>query len=407
MWIFFVGFIGFYEVIHNIHNIHNPRKPLKILGFVTFYLFYFLPDYDSISLLKNMRLGLLVMGQFKVYQDYSADATLVSNVFIDNYMKDANDAQIKIYLYLLRVLSSKRGCSISDLADQFNYTEKDVQRALKYWERNGLISLEFDENKNLVGVRLQDVVHKKEPSVSLAPVVPIPIKNEQETLEETPKYVKPDYSTDEIKAFKSNEVFGELLFVVESYIGHPLTPSNIKSVLFISDELGFSPELIDYLFEYCVGKDKRDFRYIEKVAISWKEAGVTNPKQAAKMSLKYEKYVYDIMKALGRSSNPTKLEVDYIYKWTKSFGFDMDVIEEACNRSVLATDGHRFEYTDGILSNWHEAKVHHKADIEALDAEHAKKKGTSSSSTGQVPAYKKFDSRDYDFDELEKQILSN
>ena len=77
------------------------------------------------------------MSQFKVYQENSSDATVVSNIFIDHYMKDANDAQLKIYLYLLRVLSAQKGCSISDLADQFNYTEKDVQRALKtlivYW----------------------------------------------------------------------------------------------------------------------------------------------------------------------------------------------------------------------------------------------------------------------------------
>ncbi len=68
------------------------------------------------------------MSNFKVYQDYCLDATLVSNVFIDNYMGDANDAQIKIYLYLLRVTCANTSCSISDLADQNNYTKKDVSR---------------------------------------------------------------------------------------------------------------------------------------------------------------------------------------------------------------------------------------------------------------------------------------
>ena len=40
------------------------------------------------------------MGNFNIYQDNYADFTVVSNRFIDEYMEDANDAQLKIYLYL-------------------------------------------------------------------------------------------------------------------------------------------------------------------------------------------------------------------------------------------------------------------------------------------------------------------
>ena len=36
------------------------------------------------------------MGHFKIYQENYADVTVVSNIFIDQYMKDANDAQLKI-----------------------------------------------------------------------------------------------------------------------------------------------------------------------------------------------------------------------------------------------------------------------------------------------------------------------
>ena len=36
--------------------------------------------------------------------------------------------------------------SVSSIADRFNYTEKDIFRALLYWDRHNLISLEFDES---------------------------------------------------------------------------------------------------------------------------------------------------------------------------------------------------------------------------------------------------------------------
>ena len=84
------------------------------------------------------------MSRFTIYQDNYADTTIVSNLFIDEYMKDANDAQIKIYLYLLRMMSAHKATSVSDIADKFNHTEKDVMRALKYWEKNNLLALEYN-----------------------------------------------------------------------------------------------------------------------------------------------------------------------------------------------------------------------------------------------------------------------
>mgnify|MGYP003377522650 CR=1 FL=1 len=42
------------------------------------------------------------MGSLRIYEDTGAEATIVSNRFIDEYMAEANDAQLKVYLYLLR-----------------------------------------------------------------------------------------------------------------------------------------------------------------------------------------------------------------------------------------------------------------------------------------------------------------
>ena len=74
------------------------------------------------------------MGSITLCRDYSSDVTIVSNSFIDRYMCEANDAQIKIYLYLLRCINSDLMISVDDMADRFNYTEKDIMRALKYWD---------------------------------------------------------------------------------------------------------------------------------------------------------------------------------------------------------------------------------------------------------------------------------
>ncbi|NBJ91912.1 DnaD domain protein [Parablautia muri] len=352
------------------------------------------------------------MTRFKIYQENCSDITVVSNLFIDEYMKDANDAQLKIYLYLLRVMGAGLSTSVSDIADQFNHTEKDVVRALKYWEKNRLLALEYDEAKNLSGIRLLNVSKRSANDVvALAPVVQLPSKQEaprQETLNVKSEFCKPSYSLDQLKEFQNKEETAQLLFVAEQYIGKPLSPSEIKTILFFADRLNFSEDLIDYLIQYCVDKGKKDFRYIEKVAISWAQEGITTPKQAAKFAVKYEKSVYDVMKALGKSGIPTKAEADYILKWNKTYGFTKDIILEACSRTVMATDNHRFEYADSILSSWHQKQVHHKSDIKALDEAYAKSRAiTPKPRNKNLDQFNQFMHSEYDFEELEKEILSN
>ena len=199
------------------------------------------------------------MSRLKIYQENCSDVTVVPNLFIDEYMKDANDAQLKIYLYLLRVMSAGDSTSVSDIADQFNHTEKDVVRALKYWEKNHLLVLEYDSAKNLSGIQLMDISRRpSNDTVSLAPVVPLPSKTEAPL--EKAEFSKPAYSVDELKEFKNNEETSQILFVAEQYIGKPLSPSEIRTILFFTDKLKFSEDLIDYLIQYCVDKGKKDFR---------------------------------------------------------------------------------------------------------------------------------------------------
>lgn len=372
------------------------------------------------------------MNGLTIYQDNYADSTVVSNLFIDEYMKDANDAQLKVYLYLIRMMDAHMTTSISDMADKFNHTEKDIMRALKYWEKNRLLSLEFDGNKNLTGIHLLDVARRTEcESSSSSPAVPpdgravgvevpvaaVPAKStvnsdssvsQKEEDAKADLYEKPIYSLDQLKEFKNNEETAQLLFVAEQYLGKPLSPSEIKTILFFSDRLHFSADLIDYLIQYCVERDKKSFNYIEKVAISWAEAGITTPKQAARSAHKYDKNVYAIMKALGKTSTPTDAEVTFINHWTKDLGFTQDIIFVACERTVLATEKHRFEYADSILTNWYKKGVQHAGDIQAVDEAYTKSRVANiQNKVSSTNKFNQFAQNTYDYEALEREILSN
>ncbi len=358
------------------------------------------------------------MARLTIYKDNYVDSTVVSNRFIDEYMKDANDAQLKIYLYLIRMLNANQATSVSDIADKFNHTEKDVIRALKYWEKNQILILDYDEYKNLTGIHLRDLNAPdnmgatQNMSLTTAPamtaVEPPAVANfvtpkQEETI---PQISKPAFSIDQLREFRNRESTEQLIFIASSYLGKPLTPTEMKSILFYTDVLHFSDDLIDYLIQYCVDRGKRDFKYIDKVAISWAEEGITTPKQAQRYATKYDKSVYAIMNELGRNGSPTNKEIEYISRWTKEYGFSTDIIFEACERTVLATDKHRFEYADSILSSWKKENVHHKADIRKIDDLYQQKRKNVSKPTG-TNKFNQFTQNNYDFDALEKELLSN
>lgn len=215
---------------------------------------------------------------------------------------------------------------------------------------------------------------------------------------------RPSYSMDDLKNFKKNEETQQLLFVTEQYLGRQLTRSDMETILFFYDRLGFSADLIDYLVQHCVERGKKDFRYMEKVALSWAEQGITDPKQAQMASRKYDKTVYTIMKSLGKNTSPAPKELEYINKWTKEYGFLLDVIQEACDKTVMTTDSHRFAYADGILTKWYQAGVRHKADIAALDASYQRPVKQTAPANNR---FNRFAQNSYDFDQLEQNILSN
>lgn len=375
-----------------------------------------------------------MMNRINIYRNTHKEQTSVSNYFIDEFMADANDAQLKIYLFLIRMMSANLPTSVTDIADKFNYTEKDVLRALMYWESRQLLALEYDAAHNLSGIQvlsLDNPYEFQQTAPRITPVLsfirpasmqtgfrtlstntsaaPISAPVQQEVQAEIQK---PEYTMDDLKNFKNNEEVQQLLFVTEQYIGKQLTRTDMETILFLYDGLGFSADLIDYLVQHCVERGKKDFRYMEKVAIAWADQGITTPKQAQLANKSYDKNVYTIMKSLGKNSNPAPKEMEYINKWTKDYGFMLDIIQEACDKTVMTTDSHRFAYADGILSKWYQAGVRKKEDIAHADAAFQRSnppKTTVQQRTTSAGANKfnRFAQNTYDFEQLEQNILSN
>lgn len=365
------------------------------------------------------------MSMIQLKSDYPHNHISVPRVFIDKYMADANGEFVKVYLFLLRCMGSSASsdCSISAIADHFNYTEKDILRALKYWEKVGVLSIELNGRNQLTGVCFKDLTGGVQHTAQ-APAVEFSVAPAEAPVAEAPKPTrakkeaspsltekKRDYTLDEIKEFTSNDEISELLFIIETYLKHPLNSTEMNTVFFWYDGLKFSRELIEYLVEYCITTGHSSLRYMDKVALGWAENGIDSVEKAKEHASIRSKAYYGIMKAFGISGrNLADSEMTFVNKWSKEYAFDLEIIQEACKRTISATQKPSFEYADTILTNWHNQNVHTLKDIAALDDAFSKTKRTTAptqTATTKRNKFNNFEQRTYDFDKLEKMLLTS
>lgn len=359
--------------------------------------------------------------------------TSVSNIFISEYVPGANGEFVKVYLYLLHLMSLRsNNISISLLADTFNQTEADIMRALRYWDSLDVISLSFNGPGNgLSNIVLRDIKHTGQAANTMAD----PIAAESTSVNSTSSYqtetvraAKPDikqteviytaeplkvsYSKEQLNGFLANDNFSMLLFVIEQYMGRPLSTKETNSIVYFYDGLKLSTDLIEYLFEYCVEHNKKSINYIEKVALSWASKNIHTIAEAKEETSNHTDYVYQIMKAFGLSNRePAQHEKAMIAKWADTYCFDTDMIIEACNRTIKAIHQPSFEYADTILANWKNSNVSSLEDVKKADAAYAagnniKPKQTASSKPANN-RFNNFQQRDKKSDDWYNSLLSN
>lgn len=370
------------------------------------------------------------MATIQLHSDCPNSITCIPNIFIDRYMPEANGEFVKVYLYLLRNLNSNTAeCSISAIADCFNHTEKDVLRALKYWERMHLLLLGYGPDKVLCDITLLSPLSdykEYSASVSAAPqVASAPASDATDStvaLTKKPQAAviskttsRRDYTLDEVKEFRQNPNISELFFIIETYLKHPMATTDINTVLYWYDELHFSTELIVFLVEYCISEGHSSMHYMDKVALRWSEDKITTVAEAKENTAERSKIYYGVMKAMGITGRKlVDAEVAMIRKWTSEYGFDLALIGEACSRTIAATNQPSFKYADSIMNSWHKNHVHTMDDVKQLDAAFGKEKKAAASGTatsGKTVTvtrnkFNNFSQRDYDYDQLERMALT-
>ncbi|MDO4320917.1 MAG: DnaD domain protein [Lachnospiraceae bacterium] len=371
----------------------------------------------------------------KIYTDTPEGATVVHNTFIDQYMPHANGEYVKVYLYLLRCADTGRDLSLSSIADVFDYTEKDIQRALAYWEKQQLLRVKLGSDGSVLSVTFLDMRTAADPlSAGYASVSgsissgytsaaghiaagssgTAPAGNASDAASSYNNAAEhtinpqdmPD--RDRIAAVREQKEIRQLFYVAEQYLQRPLTSSEQSDFIYYYDNLQFSTDLIEYLLEYCISKGSASRHYMRRVALSWAEAGISTVLQAKQETNLHNRNYFTIMNAFGiKGRGPAAPEQEAMARWFNEFGFTIDIILEACRRTIRQTHQPNFQYADKILEQWHSSGVTSLSDIEKLDQQrrNEQKKPAAKPQKTAGNRFNNFSQREYDYNQLEKQLL--
>ena len=352
----------------------------------------------------------------KLHIQSDSGVTLIENIFIDRYMPGANGEFVKLYLYLLRCAGTGRELSISSIADFFDHTEKDVRRALSYWEKLKLLKLRYDEDGGISEIVFMsgetadgetETASVKTSAVDAAPASPAEAAAGGSGA--IPK--KRALTAARTSALREQHPIKQILFVGEQYLARPLTQSEVTDILYFYNDLHMSEDLIEYLIEYCASRGNPGARYMEKIALDWYRRGIRTVEEAEADTRQHNKLYFDILRALGITDrSPASTEITYMDRWLNIWGMSPQVVLEACSRTIMQTHQPNFPYIESILKSWKEHGAASLEDIAALDKEYSSKKAPRQSSRkGSASGRNRFNDfpqRDYDFDSLEQQLLS-
>ena len=220
------------------------------------------------------------MSEINLNVTVNTNATIISNAFIERFINDANASHIRFYLYLMYYSKNHRSFSISNACDFLDDSERDVIRSINYWEKQGVFKVTRTDKNTITSISISD------PSIS-----------DYEASATTP--AAGEAKSEEIKAYEINPEEGSAneplsLFTYEEeeetgcdfdlkqviaaagkYAGRTLSGSEIDFICDLNEKLGFSAELISYLYEYCcLTREKSRFSYIQKVALAWAEKNI-------------------------------------------------------------------------------------------------------------------------------------
>ncbi len=252
---------------------------------------------------------------------FSYGVTAVENTFLLEYMPAAKGDYVKVYLWgLMQSARAGEPCGLEETAQALFMTPAEVEAALRYWERRGLVSRMREEPPLY---RFYSPLQRAAEGKSAA--------------------VRAD---DDYVAFSESvyALFGDR---------RKVSPSEIAYVWEWVQDIGLSPEAVLMLLTHCIGQRgvQFSFKRAEPLAVRMKEENAVSPEDAENF-LRHDQAVHEgvrrVLARMGKRRAASEDEIALYEKWTGEWGFAPDAVLDACREMTKGDPS--FKYLDGILA---------------------------------------------------------
>ena len=214
-----------------------------------------------------------------------------------------------------------------------------VRGALAFWQGCGIFSDKEEKEKPTVG----------------------PLRSAREL---APK------SEAEDAAYIKGEKKTSLVDECQRIMGRLFNPTEMALVVGLSEQLGLDDAYILTLLSFCVSRNKKTMRYVEKTAFGLFDEGIDTVAAL-------EDYVHRLEAVTSIEGKLRKLfgigeralsqtEQACFTRWVCDFKFDFEVISLAYDITVDTRQKALVKYADSILARWHGAGCRTLAEVNAL-----------------------------------------
>ena len=265
-----------------------------------------------------------------------------------SYLDKASPMALKLFVLLASDRSLRENFSLADTAKDFAVTPQEIEQALTFWVNAGLLTL------------AEDALPEKECRV--AKKVAVSVSTKAADNGESVTVITggmPTYTGKEIEAMmQRDESLALLLEECQRLAGKMFGVHETTRLLGMVDYLRFDHESILLLFAYAAKIGKCSVAYVEKMAASLMQEGITSYAAVeAYLSAKEKQYTLEnlVRKLSGVSQRAfSAKEKKFIASWTE-LAFSESLLTLAYEVTVDNTGAFSFPYMNKVLLNWREA----------------------------------------------------
>ena len=272
---------------------------------------------------------------------------------IAEHLTPPNSGNLAVLIYTV----ANDEFTVSGASEALGISEDEVLAALRFWEKEGIISTEILPVRNKSNSKAP--AKKTEDGKKTA-------KKKRGKLSAT----LPPYTSGETAEFIENR--GGMAFLIDSceqIIGKIFSTAEVSIIVGLMDHLSLSTDYILLLFAHAAKLGKNSVRYVERLAIDLSDRDVTEytalseELSALELTESTSTFVRKLY-GLGRRSL-TEKERGMIRNWCSDWSFANDAIERAYEITVNNTGEASLPYTNAILERWHGEGLTTLAEIDA------------------------------------------